>query len=160
MKYFPRATKKLGINIETLPKSSLKQGYSTDFEDDPFEAETKLEFDCFLETELQYLKRTKVSDNVEVGEVVGSSSYKNYRHESKAEKPRFSIDLNQPAPFKEHFKFRMEIRDEYDRVKELKDTIRHLKQEKYILDQCNVKQQEKLQKVKKKKKYQQVLLII
>ena len=52
----------------------------------------------------------------------------------------------------------MDIRDEYDRVKELKDTIRHLKQEKYMLEQWNIKQQEKLQKVKKKKKDQKVLL--
>jgi hypothetical protein len=158
MKHLTRATKNLGIKTETLPKSSLKEGYSTDLEDDPFEAETKSEFDYFLETKLQDLQGTKVSDNVEAGEIVGSSSYKDYKHESKGENPRFSIDLNQPAPVKEHPEFRMEIRDEYDRVKELKATIRHLKQEKYMLEQWNVKQQEKLQKVKKKKKDQQVLL--
>jgi hypothetical protein len=83
---------------------------------------------------LQYLQGNKVLDNVEVGKVVGSSYYKDYKHESKAEKPRFSIDLNQPAPIKEHPEFIMEIKDEYDRVKELKDTIRHLKQEKYMLE--------------------------
>jgi hypothetical protein len=33
----------------------------------------------------------------------------------------------------------MEIRDEYDRVKELNATIMHLKQEKHMLEHMNAK---------------------
>jgi hypothetical protein len=52
----------------------------------------------------------------------------------------------------------MEIRDGNDRVKELKATIRLLKHDKCMLELWIVKEQENLQKVKKEKKDQQVLL--
>lgn len=88
MKHVTRASKKLSIKSKTLPKSSLKKGYSTDLENNPFEAQIKSEFDCFLETELQDYQGIKMSDNVEAEEIDGSSSYKDYKHDFKVEKPR------------------------------------------------------------------------
>jgi hypothetical protein len=133
MKHVTRYSKKLSINSKTLPKSSLKKGYSTDLENNPFEVEIKSEFDCFLETKLQDYQRIKMSNNAEVEEIDGSSSYKDYKHDFKFKNPRFSIDLKWSAPVEEHLEFIMEIRDENDRVKELKATIRppkHIKRRK------------------------------
>jgi hypothetical protein len=66
--------------------------------------------------------------------------------------------LNRPTPVEEHSKFRMEIRDENDRVKELKSTIGLLKHDKCMLELWIAKQQENLQKVKQQKKDQRVFL--
>jgi hypothetical protein len=53
MKNVTRASKKISIKSKTLPKSSLKNDYSIDLENNPFEAEIKSKFDCFLEIELE-----------------------------------------------------------------------------------------------------------
>jgi hypothetical protein len=159
MRHVTRATKKLSLKSKTLPKSSLKKGHSTDLEDNPVDVEIKPEFNCFPETEeLQDFQEMKMSESVEAEEIVGGSSSKDHKHEFKVKKPRFSIDLNRPAPVEEHPEFRMEMRDEKDRVRELQTIIMQLKQEKSMVEQWNAKQQEKLQKLKKKKKDQQALL--
>ena len=139
MKHVTKDSKKLSIKSKTLPKSSLKKGYSTDLENNPFEVEIKSEFDCFLETELQDSWGIRMSDNAEAGEIDGSSPYKDYKHEFKVEKPRFSIELNRSAPVEEHPEFRMEMRDEKDRVRELQTIIIQLKQEKSMVEQWNSK---------------------
>jgi hypothetical protein len=102
MKHVTRASKKLSIKSKTLPKSFVKKGYSTDLEDNVFETKIKSKFDCFLETNLQDSQGIIMSDNAEVEEIDGSSYYKDYKHEFKVRKPRFSIDLNRSSPFEEH----------------------------------------------------------
>jgi hypothetical protein len=159
MRHVTRATKNLSLNSKALPKSSLKKGHSTDLEDNPVDAEIKPEFDHFPETEeLQDFQEMKMSKNVEAEEITGGSSSKYHKYEFKVKKPRFSIDLNRPALDEDHIEFRVEMRDEKDRVKELQTMIMKLKQEKWMIEQWNAKQQEKLQKLKKKKKDQQALL--
>jgi hypothetical protein len=124
MKHVTRASKNISIKSKSLPKSSLKKGYSTNLEDNPFEAEIKSEFYYFLEMELQYSQGIIISDNVEAEEIDGSSYYKDYKHDFKFENHGFSIDLNWSAPVEEHLEFKMEIRDENGRVKELKAIIK------------------------------------
>lgn len=159
MRHVTRAAKKLSLNSKALPKSSLKNGHSTNLEDNPVDVEIKQEYDYFPKTEeLQDFQEMKMSKSVEVEEIVGSSSSKYHKYEFKVKKPRFSIDLNQLAPDEDHIEFRVEMRDQKDRVKELQTMIMKLKQEKWMIEQWNAKQQEKLQKLKKKKKDQQALL--
>jgi hypothetical protein len=86
MKRVTRASKTLSIKSKTVPKSYLKKGYSTNLENNPFEAEIKSKFDCFLETELQDYHGIKMSDNVEAEEINGSSYYKDYKNDFKIKK--------------------------------------------------------------------------
>jgi len=61
----------------------------------------------------------KMSENAEEEEIVDGSSSKDHKCEFKIKKPRFSIDLNRPAPVEEHPEFKMKMRDEKDMVREL-----------------------------------------
>jgi len=83
MKHVTRDFKSLIIKSKTLPKSSLKNDYSIDLENNPFEAEIKSKFDCFLETELEDYQGIKMLGNVEAGEIDGSSYYKDYKNDFK-----------------------------------------------------------------------------
>jgi hypothetical protein len=62
--------------------------------------------------------------------------------------------LNLPTPVEEHPEFKMETRKEKDIVKELKGIIMKLRQEKSLVEKWNEKQQEKIEELKKKRKYQ------
>jgi len=58
MRHVTRETKKPSLNSKTLPKSSLKKGHSTEFEDNLVDVEIKPEFDYSPETEeLQDFRR-------------------------------------------------------------------------------------------------------
>jgi hypothetical protein len=52
----------------------------------------------------------------------------------------------------------VEARKEKDRVKELLSMIKKLNKEKSFLEQCNAKQQEKIQDFKRKRKEHKTLL--
>jgi hypothetical protein len=159
MRHVTRETKNLSLNSKALPKSSLKRGHLTVLEDNLEKVEIKQEFDYFPETEeLQDVQEMKISKSVEAEEIVGGSSSKGHKYEFRVKKPKFSIDLNRPALDEDYTEFRIEKRDEKDRVKELQTMIMKLKQEKWMIEQWNAKQQEKLQKLKKKNKDQQTLL--
>jgi hypothetical protein len=54
MKHVTKASKKLSIKSKTLLKSSLKKGFSIYLADNPFEAKIKSDFDCFLETKMEF----------------------------------------------------------------------------------------------------------
>jgi hypothetical protein len=61
MKHATRASKNLSLNTKALSNPSMKKGHSTNLEDNPVDAEIKLEFDYFLETnELQYFQEMKM----------------------------------------------------------------------------------------------------
>jgi hypothetical protein len=87
-------------------------------------AEIKQEFDYFPETEeLQDFQEMKMSRSVEAEEIVGGSYSKGHKHEIRIKNPKLSIDLNRPALDEDYTEFRIEKRDEKDRVKELQGMI-------------------------------------
>jgi len=141
MRHVTRATKNLILNSKSLPKSSLKVGHFTVLEDNLEKVDIKQEFDFFfLETEeLQDFQEMKMSKSVEAEEIDGGSSSKGHKYEFRVKNPKFSIDLNRPAPDEDCIEFKIEKRDENDRVKELQSMIMKLKREKWIIEQWNSK---------------------
>ena len=130
MRHVTRAEKKLSLNCKSLPKSCLERGHSTDLEYNLVNAEIKQEFDFFPETEeLQDFQELEMSKSAEVEEIVGGSSSKDHKYEFKLKNTTFSIDLNRLALDEDHTEFRVEMRDEKDRVKQLQTMIMKLKQE-------------------------------
>jgi hypothetical protein len=128
MRHVTRETKNLSLNSEALSKSSLKRDHLTVLEDNLEKTEIKQEFDYIPETEeLQDVQEMKISKSVEAEEIVGGSSSKGHKYEFRVKNPKFSIDLNRPAPDEDYTEFRIEKRDEKDRVKELQTMIMKLK---------------------------------
>jgi hypothetical protein len=73
-------------------------------------------------------------------------------------KPQAAIDLNLPAPVEEYPKFKVKVRKEKDKVKELQSIAKQLKKEKALVEQWSVRHQEKIQDFKRKRKEQKTLL--
>jgi hypothetical protein len=67
------------------------------------------------------------------------------KYEIKLRKPQASIDLNLLSLVEEHPEFRVEARKEKDMVNELRGIIEKLRKEKSFVEECNAKQQEKIQ---------------
>jgi hypothetical protein len=80
------------------------------------------------------------------------------RYIIKLRKPEAAIDLNQPAPVEEYPKFKVKVRNEKERIKELHGMVKQLKKEKYQVEQWNARQQEKIQDFKKKRMEPKTLL--
>jgi len=82
-----------------------------------------------------------MSISVEAEEIVCGSYSKGHKHEIRVKKTKLSIDPNQPTPYGDYTEFKIEKRDEKDRVKELQGMILKLKQEKWMIKEWNAKQQ-------------------
>jgi len=75
-----------------------------------------------------------MSKSVEAEEIDGGSPSKGHKYKFRFKKTKFSIDLNRPAPDEDYTEFRIEKRDEKDRVKELQAMMMKLKQEKWMIE--------------------------
>jgi hypothetical protein len=112
----------------------------TFLEDNLEKTEIKKEFDYFPETtELKDVQEMQISKGVEVEEIVGGSSSKGHKYEFRVKKPKFSIELNRPAPDEDYTKFRIEKRDKKYKIKELQTMIMKLKQENWMIEKWNAK---------------------
>ena len=80
------------------------------------------------------------------------------KYQVKAKEPKVALNLNEPAPFEECSRFRVKIRKDKEKIKEFQKTMRQLKKEKAQIEQWNAHQQERIQRLKKKKKEQRALL--
>jgi hypothetical protein len=120
-------------------------GVVSDDKDDPF-AEPD---------QIPDLPETRDSDSTEDED---HSSGLSSRYRIKLRKPQAAIDLNLPAPVEEYPEFKVKVRNEKDRIKELQGMVKQLKKEKALVEQWNARQQEKIQDFKKKRKEQKTLL--
>jgi hypothetical protein len=57
------------------------------------------------------------------------------RYQVKLKEPKVAIDLNEPAPSEEFPKFKVKVRFNKERIKELQKTVRQLKKEKALIEQ-------------------------
>jgi hypothetical protein len=80
------------------------------------------------------------------------------KYQVKLREPKVSINLNEPAPSEEFPEFKVKVRTDRERIKELQKTVRQLKREKTHIEQWSARQQERIQGFKKKKKEQRALL--
>ena len=80
------------------------------------------------------------------------------RYQVKLKKPKVSIDLNEPGSFEEFPEFKVKVKTNKERIKELQKTVRQLKKEKALIEQWSARQQENIEGFKKKKKEQRALL--
>jgi hypothetical protein len=80
------------------------------------------------------------------------------RYQVKLREPKVSIDLNEPAPAEEFPEFKVKVRTEKERIRELQKTVKQLKKEKAHVEQWSARQQERIQGFKKKKREQRELL--
>jgi hypothetical protein len=80
------------------------------------------------------------------------------KYQVKLREPKVAINLNEPAPFEEFPEFKVKVRTDRERIKELQKTVRQLKREKTHIEQWSARQQERIQGFKKKKKEQRALL--
>jgi hypothetical protein len=120
-------------------------GVVSDDKDDPF-AEPD---------QIPDLPDTRDSDSTEDED---HSSVLSSRYRIKLRKPQAAIDLNLPAPVEEYPEFKVKVRNEKDKIKELQGMVKQLKKEKSLVEQWNSRQQEKIQDFKKKRKEQKTLL--
>jgi septal ring factor EnvC (AmiA/AmiB activator) len=65
--------------------------------------------------------------------------------------------LNETTPSEDCSGFRVEIRIDKEKIKELQKTIKQLKKEKMQIEQWNALQQERIQSLKKKKEQRELL---
>jgi hypothetical protein len=86
------------------------------------------------------------------------SSELSSRYQIKLRKPQAAIDLNKPAPAEEFPEFKVKVRSDKDKIKELQKMVKQLKKEKAQVEQWSARQQEKIQGFKKKRKEQKALL--
>jgi hypothetical protein len=86
------------------------------------------------------------------------SSELSSRYQIKLRKPQAAIDLNKPAPAEEFPEFKVKVRSDKDKIKELQKMVKQLKKEKAQVEQWSTRQQEKIQGFKKKRKEQKELL--
>jgi hypothetical protein len=86
------------------------------------------------------------------------SSELSSRYQIKLRKPQAAIDLNKPAPVEEFPEFKVKVRSDKDKIKELQKMVKQLKKEKAQVEQWSARQQEKIQGFKKKRKEQKALL--
>jgi DNA polymerase sigma len=108
--------------------------------------------DLFAEPDqMQDLPETRDSDSTEDED---HSSGLSSKYMIKLRKPQAAIDLNLPAPVEEYPEFKVKVRKEKDRVKELQSMVKQLKKEKALVEQWNARQQEKIQDFKRKRKEQ------
>jgi hypothetical protein len=87
-----------------------------------------------------------------------NSSKLSSRYQIKLRKPQAAIDLNKPAPAEEFPEFKVKVRSDKDKIKELQKMVKQLKKQKAQVDQWSARQQEKIQGFKKKRKEQKALL--
>jgi hypothetical protein len=80
------------------------------------------------------------------------------KYQFKLREPKVSINMNEPAPSEEFPKFKVKVRNDRERIKELQKTVRQLKREKAHIEQWSALQQERIQGFKKKKKEQREFL--
>jgi hypothetical protein len=106
----------------------------------------------------RYARSSSSKKSHKRGNHVGSSS-KGDMYEFRERNPKLSIDLNQPAIEEIHEGYAIETGNQLRQEnKKLQAAIKELKQEKLALEHWNAKQQEKLQKLKTKRKNQRKLL--
>jgi hypothetical protein len=80
------------------------------------------------------------------------------RYLVKLKGPKVAIYLNEPTPSEEFPEFKVKVRIDKERIKELQKTVRQLKKEKALIEQWSARRQEKIEGFKKKKKEQMALL--
>jgi hypothetical protein len=80
------------------------------------------------------------------------------RYQIKLREPKVAIDLNKPAPAEEFPEFKVKVRSDKEKIKELQRMVKQLKKEKAQVEQWSAKQQEKIQGFKKKRKEKKALL--
>ena len=76
----------------------------------------------------------------------------------KLRKPQAAIDLNLFSPVEEYPEFKVKVRKEKERVKELQSMVKKLKKENALVEQWNSRQKEKIHDFKRKRKEQKALL--
>jgi hypothetical protein len=62
------------------------------------------------------------------------------RYRIKLRKPQAAIDLNQPAPIEEFPEFKVKVRSEKGKIKEIQEMMKQLKKEKAQVEQWNSRQ--------------------
>jgi hypothetical protein len=80
------------------------------------------------------------------------------KYQVELREPKFSINLNEPATSEEFPEFKVKVRNDRERIKELQKTVRQLKREKTHIEQWSAHRQERIQVFKKKGKEQRALL--
>jgi septal ring factor EnvC (AmiA/AmiB activator) len=80
------------------------------------------------------------------------------RYQIKLREPKADINLNEPAPADEFPEFKVKIRSDKEKIRELRKVVKQLKKEKAHVEQWSARQQEKIQGFKKKKREQRALL--
>jgi hypothetical protein len=80
------------------------------------------------------------------------------KYKVKLREPKVAMDLNEPAPFEEFREFKVKVRTDKERIKELQKTVRQLKKEKALIEKWSARQKEKIEGFKKRKKEQRELL--
>ena len=80
------------------------------------------------------------------------------RYQIKLRKPQDVIDLNKPAPAEEFPEFKVKVRSDKDKIKELQKMVKPLNKEKAQVEKWSTIQQEKIHGFKKKRKEQKALL--
>jgi hypothetical protein len=86
------------------------------------------------------------------------SSVLSSKYMIKLRKPQAAIDLNLFAPVEEYPEFKVKVRKEKERVKELQSMVKKLKKENALVEQWNSRQKEKIHDFKRKRKEQKALL--
>jgi hypothetical protein len=74
------------------------------------------------------------------------------KYQVKSRELKVALNLNEPVPSEEFPEFKVKIRTNKERIKELQKIVRQLKKEKAHIEQWNSHQQERIQGFKKKKK--------
>jgi hypothetical protein len=80
------------------------------------------------------------------------------RYQIKLREPKAAIDLNKPAPAEEFPEFKVKVRTDKEKIRELQRMVKQLKKEKAHVEQWSARQQERIQGFKKKKREQRALL--
>jgi hypothetical protein len=62
--------------------------------------------------------------------------------------PKADINLNKSAPADEFPKFKVKIKSDKEKIRELQKVVKQLKTEKAHVEQCSARQQDKIQDFK------------
>jgi Golgi nucleoside diphosphatase len=79
-------------------------------------------------------------------------------YQIKLREPKVAIDINKPAPAEEFLEFKVKVKSDKEKMKELQRMVKQLNKEKAQVEQWSAKQQEKIQGFKNKRKEQKSFL--
>jgi hypothetical protein len=82
------------------------------------------------------------------------------KYQIKMKEPQVAIDLNEPALAEEFPEFRVKVRTDKEKIRELQKTVEQLKKEKAHVEKWSAKKQEKMNTTEKRKNRNQIQEIL